>query len=323
MDRLYEDLSRILENRRIRSEVIQKGKYEYLMQRYPQLQQIEEEIAKTTSQSLLLSLEGDTDQELLPKLEQLEAQRKTIIAECGLSEVDLMLQPACSLCQDTGYVKTIGSDGKERYAFCACTRELLAPVLLGRAGVEKYPEYSFEKGNVEYLAGVPKLKDAYGKLQKLAEQCRVPNLVFYGPSGKGKTFLAVAIAREYAKQGHTSLVMRQADCVELMQEHRRVIGSYYTPSQKEKNIEERREYLIDADLLVLDDLGVEARTPNTQADLIYILDERVLAGKTTIITTNYNMDALKERYGGRVFERLDRDFRRFCFAPKTSGQEEK
>ena len=70
---------------------------------------------------------------------------------------------------------------------------------------------------------------------------------------------------------------------------------------------------------LLDDLGVEPRTPNSQSDLIYILDERVLSGKTTIITTNYDMDALKERYGGRIFERLDRDFSKFRFNEKTEG----
>ncbi|MBQ0012166.1 MAG: ATP-binding protein [Clostridiales bacterium] len=320
MDRVYEDLERILENRRIRSEVIQKEKVQYLMKRFPQLQEIENEISKMTTQSLLQSLEGETDNDLLPKLERLELQRQEVLKECGLTEADLQRTPTCSICNDTGYVNKKGRDGKTQYTFCDCTRTLLAPVMLARSGVEKYMDFSFEKGDAAFFTENPSLKNKYEKLQILAKQCRVPNMVFYGASGRGKTFLAVAIAREYAMQGHASLVIRQADFAELMQEHRKVIGSYFTPSQKEQDIEARKNYLIEADLLVLDDLGVEAKTPNTQADLLYILDERSLAGKTTIITTNYDMDALRERYGGRVFERIDHDYRRFCFSSSSKKE---
>lgn len=322
MDRVYEDLQRILENRRMRSEIIQQDKYDYLMARYPRLQEIEEEIASTTAESLLLSLEGETDQDLLPKLEKLEAQRREILHECGLTEADLQRTPTCPLCNDTGYIRSTEANGEEKSTFCSCTRALLAPVMLARSGVEKYPEFAFEKGNATYLTGNPKLQSAYSKLQDEAQQGRIPNMIFYGASGRGKTFLAVSIAREYAKAGYPSLVIRQADFAELMQAHRKIIGSYYTPSQKENEIESRKDYLIEADLLVLDDLGVEAKTPNTQADLIYILDERKLQGKSTIITTNYSMDALQERYGGRIFERLDRDFHRFCFSPSEPKEQQ-
>ncbi len=322
MDRVYEDLERILENRRIRSEVIQQEKAQYLMQRFPQLQEIENEIAETTAQSLLLSLNGEMDQELLPKLQKLEIQRLHVLEECGLSETDLQPAPTCPQCNDTGYIIRKGQNGQLKKDFCDCTRALLAPVMVARSGVEKYTNHSFEKGTPEYFADSPSLKDKYEKIAKLASSCRVPNMVFYGASGRGKTFLAVSIAREYAMHGRASLVIRQTDCAELMQEHRRIIGSYYTPSRKEQEIEARKAYLIEADLLVLDDLGVEPKSPNTQSDLIYILDERILAGKTTIITTNYDMDSIRERYGGRIFERLDHDFRRFCFSSSNKKEKE-
>lgn len=319
MDRIYEDLKRVMENRRIRSAILQQDKYESLIRRYPKLAEIEQRIAQTTEDALLMSLDGVRDDSLPKKLEKLEEERRKILVDCQLTEEDLKVQPNCPICDDTGYVTVKSPDGKEREEFCTCTRSLLAPAMLRRSGVEKYPDFSFEKGKSSFYPEDSAMKELYEKIEKVAKKCRVPNCVFFGTSGKGKTFLAVAIAREYAGQGRSALVIRQAEALEVMQEHRKVIGSYYTPSQKENEIEARREYLTEAEILVLDDLGVEPRTPNSQSDLIYILDERVLSGKTTIITTNYDMDSLKERYGGRIFERLDRDFSKFRFNEKTEG----
>ena len=79
----------------------------------------------------------------------------------------------------------------------------------------------------------------------------------------------------------------------------------------------RRNLLVEADLLVLDDLGVEIKTPNSEADLLYILDTRAQMGRKTIITTNYDLNSLKERYGGRVYERLAHSFKIY----KVPGRE--
>ena len=96
-------------------------------------------------------------------------------------------------------------------------------------------------------------------------------------------------------------------------EHRKALQAFYLPREKEQDIEERFEYLKTADLLVLDDLGVEPRTANSEADLLSLLDKRLLSGKVTIITTNYDMESLRERYGSRFFDRIDRSFKRICF----------
>ena len=190
--------------------------------------------------------------------------------------------------------------------------------MTARSGVEKYPEYSFEKDSEQFFAENPRMQETYKKLRLLTEKEKVPNAVFYGRSGQGKTFTAVAIARQYAKQGRSSFVIRLAEAQELMMEHRKLIQSFYTPAGKERDVEKRVAYLTEADLLVLDDLGVEPRTANTEADLLNIVDTRILSGKTTIITTNFDMESLKERYGGRFFDRIDRNFVRFNFSSEGS-----
>jgi DNA replication protein DnaC len=318
MDSVYEDVRSILENRRIRSEILQEQKNEQIRQQYPELAKIEKEIEDTTEQLLLNSLDGKSSEDLERELRILNRKKENILASCGIAMDEFEAKPYCSKCGDTGYIHETGKDGSEKVTLCECIRSLIAPVMLSRSGVEKYPGYSFEKGSDEFFSSDPRMLETYTKLKLLTEKERIPNAVFYGRSGKGKTFTAVAIARKYAQKGRSSFVIRLAEAQELMMEHRKMIQAFYTPADKERAVEQKVDYLTEADLLVLDDLGVEPRTANTEADLLNLLDKRSLAGKTTIITTNFDMESLKERYGGRFFDRIDRNFARFHFSMEGS-----
>ena len=318
MDSVFEDVRSILENRRIRSEILRQQKNELILKEHPQLQKIEEQISEISGQILLNSLDGKNSDDLSSELRKLQRKKEDILMKCGISAEDFEAEPYCKKCGDTGYVHVTRKDGTKTEMLCECMRSLLAPVMLSRSGVDRYPDYSFEKGSEEFFSSDPVMLGTYTKLRLLAEKEKVPNAVFYGASGKGKTFTAVAIARQYAMQGRFSLVVRIAEAQELLMEHRKMIQSFYTPAQKERMIEKKVSYLTDADLLVLDDLGIEPRTANSEADLLNILDMRELAGKTTVITTNLDMETLKERYRGRVFDRIDRTFLKFHFS--TGGK---
>ena len=314
MDSVYEDVRSILENRRIRSEILQQMKSEQILKDHPEIASIEQEIANAKEQMLLESLEGNSSERQALELKTLEKKKAEMLSSLGVDPKDYEVVPFCSKCGDTGYVVKTGKDGQEKEELCECIRSLLAPVMLFRSGVDKYPGYSFEEGKESFFEGSPDLLAIYNKLRQRAENGTMLNSLFYGRSGKGKTFSAVAAARAYAKSGRSALVIRQAEAQELMMEHRKVIQSFYTPRGKEKEVETKVGYLTECDLLVLDDLGVEPRTANTEADLLNLLDTRILSGKTTIITTNYDKEALKERYGGRVYDRIDRSFKTINFS---------
>ena len=102
-------------------------------------------------------------------------------------------------------------------------------------------------------------------------------------------------------------------------EHRKIVQAFYTNPETEKRVSFLKNYLVEAELLVLDDMGVEPKTQNSEADLLYILDSRAQAGKKTIITTNYDLSTLKERYGGRVYERIKRSFKCYSLSPKKEA----
>ena len=310
MDSVYEDVRSILENRRIRSEILLQQENEQIRIEHPELAEVEKKIADVSEEILKNSLEGQSSEDLQKELVRLKMEREKVLFTHGLSSDKIKIRPYCEKCRDTGYIEEAGKEP----VLCDCIRELLSPVMTARSGVEKYPEYSFEKDSEQFFSENPRMQETYKKLRLLTEKEKVPNAVFYGRSGQGKTFTAVAIARQYAKQGRSSFVIRLAEAQELMMEHRKLIQSFYTPAGKERDVEKRVAYLTEADLLVLDDLGVEPRTANTEADLLNIVDTRILSGKTTIITTNFDMESLKERYGGRFFDRIDRNFVRFNFS---------
>lgn len=318
MSNMYEDVRRILENRRIHSEIRHHDRIVRLYTQYPQLQKIEQEISRVMEDEMLLSLDGHTGSGLADKLSALDQKRAELLREYGLTDKDFEVQPFCAKCADTGSYEIKDENGS-RTVMCHCVRKLLAPAMLGRSGVTKYPGYSFSEGKEEYYGSNEAAKNVYRTVKTLAGEHLVPDMVLFGTAGKGKTFTAVAAAREYAEAGISSLVVKQTEAQEIMMEHRKVVQSFYTESSKERSIEDRRAALTEVELLVLDDLGVEPKTPNTEADLLYILDSRMLSGRKTIITTNYDIPSLKERYGARVYDRLQRNFQCFSFCPKKEG----
>jgi len=311
---IYSDVRNILENRRIRSQILQEQKKELILKEHPQLQKIEDQIAEISGQILLNSLDGKNNDDLSAELRKLQRKREDILMDCGISTDDFLAEPYCKKCGDTGYVRVTGKDGTETETFCECMRSLLAPVMISRSGVDRYPGYSFEKGTEDFFSHNPSMKEYYTTIRDLAREEAIPNMYFCGKPQEGKTFIAVSVARQYAVQGRSSLVIRMAEVQEIYMEYRRILQSFYTPSQKEVDIEERVHYLLDVDLLVLDDLGVEPHTKNTETDLLNLLEKRILSGKSTIITSNFDFDQIKQHYMGRVFERIQRSFKRVPFS---------
>ena len=84
----------------------------------------------------------------------------------------------------------------------------------------------------------------------------------------------------------------------------------------EKSFDERKhsemiDGLIEAELLVLDDLGKERLTSRMASDLFSIIDERSTSRRPTIISTNFNGNSLLERFENKDKETGVAMIRRF------------
>ena len=121
-------------------------------------------------------------------------------------------------------------------------------------------------------------------------------LLFYGPVGTGKTFLAACIANELINQGRPCLVTNFARITNTLQ------GMF----------DGKQRYLDDMnrlDLLVIDDLSAERDTSYMNEMIFNIIDSRYRSGKPLIITTNLSKEELinqpntaKQRIYSRLIE---------------------
>ena len=104
------------------------------------------------------------------------------------------------------------------------------------------------------------------------------DVIFQGPTGVGKTFLASALAHAAIRAGHRVLSIRSDTLLKTMHQSRadhsteRVLRSYLTPS-----------------LLLIDDFGLKRLTPQQSSDLYEIIIERHKRS-STIITSNRAVD---------------------------------
>ena len=68
--------------------------------------------------------------------------------------------------------------------------------------------------------------------------------------------------------------------------------------------DEQISYIINSDLLIIDDLGTELSNSFTVSQLYYFIEERHNNKRSTIISTNLSFSDLRERYSERIFSRF-------------------
>ena len=130
------------------------------------------------------------------------------------------------------------------------------------------------------------------------------NLLFVGGTGVGKTFLAVSIARTVAERGYSVCYETASQLFSKLEKAR------FTSDEEARK--EAEKFTL-ADLLIIDDLGTEMPGQFVTAALYSLLNERLLASKPMVITTNLKVEEAGRRYSPQIASRLYGSFQRYTF----------
>ena len=152
---------------------------------------------------------------------------------------------------------------------------------------------NFELRTGERMVGdhLKSLKKAFQASQEFA---KYPQgwLVFTGPYGSGKTHLAAAIANYRADTGYPPLFIVVPDLLD----HLRATFSPTSTVSLDRRFEEVRR----SQLLILDDLGTQSKTPWVREKLYQLFNYRYAAELPTVITTFNYKDEVDQRLLSRL-----------------------
>lgn len=183
----------------------------------------------------------------------------------------------CPLCHDTHW-QSIEVDGVERVVRCECWRGDVAARLLADARIP--PRFArAELGNFEHDMNTQ--RQAWQKATAFVEAFPVVDrgLLLFGPHGVGKTHLAVGILKACVRsKGARAFFFETRELL-------RLVRDTYNRSVEETEMEILAP-LLDADLLVLDDLGAERTSDWVQETLGLVVNTRYNARRATIFTSN-------------------------------------
>ncbi len=211
--------------------------------------------------------------------------------------------PKCKICNDIGWVK-----GKEGVVKCQCKSSTLNNQIYSRMKIPK----RYRSVSLSNFQFVPKY--GHKKLKGIIEEYIYSNdyklgkgLMFVGPPGVGKTHLAIAILKEFfLKKG----------VVGVFYDTRTLLFDLKATFDGSSSGRELLDEVVNAPILVLDDLGSERLSDWARDILHYIIISRYNQMKPIIITSNIDLkskgkedddilqQSLEDRMGTAIASRL-------------------
>lgn len=276
----------------------------------PRIREIEEELDRFGIRMLNLIANGECDEKtavssITAQNKEFIKERERLLSEAGFDKNYLELQHFCQKCEDSGF------DGGK---LCSCLQQEITAIALKEANLsELLSEQTFENFKLSYYSD--EYVAEYGcspreNMQAILSECKSfvedfdrtkENLLLCGSCGLGKTYLSSAIANALIKKGRDVLYVSSNALFPILEDMH--FG---------RTVSEEAEYIVkkvsDCELLILDDLGSEFVTQFTSAELFRIINNRLLAGRKMIISTNLNRNMLKNTYNERIASRITGGF---------------
>ena len=273
-----------------------------------ELRKIDAALAKTGMRIFETACAGGADvpariKAIRHENEQLIEERRAILSALGYPADYTDIKYACSACSDTGFVNC---------KMCECMRRELILEGFRASGLGRMIDrQSFENFSLSYYSDSP---DTLQQMETNLEMAKIfaensppkyDNLLLFGDTGLGKTHLSTAIARRVIERGYeVKYETVQSIIDDFAHDQFRSDG---------RSFEDRGRAYLEAELLIIDDLGTEMTNTFTVSVLYRLLNTRINNGLSTVISTNLSQSELRSRYTDRIASRVFGEFRMMRF----------
>lgn len=309
---ILENIMTAYNKKRLRAAHNADVKKEELYERIHELKEIDDEIKLLSIKlsKLFLSKPDNINEMVLALKEEIERLKKhktDIYASNNISENYLDIEYECKKCSDTGYL----SDGKK----CSCLNKQIIKSLYTMSNMEyMLSKENFDTFDINIFSNesyknekLTPRQNMYYILEISEDFCSnfhdsSMNLLLYGSTGLGKTFMCNCIANELINQEVSVLYQTSFSLFEIVENHK-----FNKQSESEENLI-NYNMIFECDLLIIDDLGTEVSNSFTNAELFNIINERLINNKRSIISTNLSLEQLRDTYSDRITSRIFNNF---------------
>lgn len=298
----YDEIMRGYQARQLRNKDITLKRQLWGYEKEPRLKEIDDTISSLSVEAARKMLEGNTGafSELKQKLSDLRMEKVSLIQSLGVDADYFKPQYTCPDCKDTGFI-----DGQK----CHCFKQEIINVVYSQSNIreilsrENFSHFTYDyydSKDINPTTGLSALETA----KRAVNECQLfikdfdhkpKNLFFYGDTGVGKTFLSNCVAKELLEQGKSVIYFTAFQLFDILSK-----GVF----ERDADAIAAHQNIFDCDLLIIDDLGTEFANSFTTSQLFLCVNERILRQKSTIISTNLDMNQIVDIYSERTLSRI-------------------
>lgn len=308
------NILRKYEIRRDENEMLLEKRNKQVFDKFPQVKAIEDEISSIGLRlaKSVLTNPSDRDEIVLTaknNIEELQERKYKIFEENNIPKDYLEMKYHCNICKDKAFLE----NGEK----CNCFKQELINEAYKMSNLEDVlNKENFSTFNLELFS--TKVSERHGispreNMFNILTDCehfihdfnpkKSSNIVFWGSTGLGKTFMCNCIAKDLLDKGYTVISQTSFRILEILEDYK---------FRKDANVSisnENYRNLFDCDLLIIDDLGTELNNSFTIGEMFNIINTRLIANKSTIISTNLSPTQIAEIYTQRIFSRILGEFK--------------
>lgn len=301
----YQEIMREYQAQQLKNKHAQDDRVEEVYRNIPAVRELDQEVSTRALLRGRQLLNGDASatERLREEIADLREQKAILLASRGYPADYMEMKYRCPDCRDTGYTQ----EGKKCHCFLRRQIRLLYAQSNMEQVLKKENFSTFDESYFDNTAIEPAIGTTVAQYMKKVRQWCVDfveefdqkggNLLFTGATGRGKTFLTNCIAKELIDRYHSVIYLSAHDLFE-------VFSKYRFAHQTEEEMRDMYLFVLDCDLLIIDDLGTELNNSFTSSQLFFCINQRLLNQKSAIISTNLSLDRLRDEYTDRVASRI-------------------